>query len=347
MKTQPKTKLGDQIVLAHGGGGQLTDELLRSIILPRLDEPPLESMLDAAVLSPTGKDRLALTIDSYVVSPWKFPGGDIGRLAVCGSINDLAVVGARPIGMALSLIITEGFEKSDLEAVMDSIEHAADEAGVNVVTGDTKVVGHDQGDGIFITTSAVGRIAGSHTLSPDQVLPGDILLINGPVGDHGLAVMMAREMPQMQTTIRSDAAPLNGLIEHLLDELGHCLVFMRDPTRSGLAGTLADLATASALHIVVREADIPVRPETRHAAELLGLDVLESANEGKFLMVVRPHAAEKALNLLHQHPLGQDAAIIGRVDDDETVAGVCELLTDIGGRRVLTKPYGEQLPRIC
>lgn len=347
MKTQTPSKPGDQIVLAHGGGGQLTDELLRDIILPRLDEPPLESMLDAAVLSPTGNDRLALTIDSYVVSPWKFPGGDIGRLAVCGSVNDLAVVGARPIGLALSLVLTEGFEKSDLEHVMDSIEHAADEAGVNVVTGDTKVVGHDQGDGILITTSALGRISGSHTLNPDLVQPGDILLINGPIGDHGLAVMMAREMPQMQTAIRSDVAPLNGLIEHLLDELGHAIVFMRDPTRSGLAGTLADLARAAALHIVIRESDIPVRPETRHAADLLGLDVLESANEGKFLMVVRPHVAEKALHLLHQHQLGQDAAIIGKVDDDEAMAGVCELLTDIGGRRVLTKPYGEQLPRIC
>lgn len=333
------------IVLAHGGGGQLSDELLHDAVLPRLSNSVLNQLLDAAVLPSAGDARLALTIDSYVVTPWQFPGGDIGRLAVCGTINDLAVCGATPLGLALSLILSEGLPQSVLHAVLDSIAAAAEEAGTAVVTGDTKVVGRGHGDGIYITTAGVGSVPATRRLSPRRVEPGDVLLINGPIADHGLTVMLAREMPEIQSVLRSDAAPLHGLIATLLSVVGEDAVFLRDPTRGGLAGVATDLARDSGLHIVLEEAAIPLSPATRHAADLLGLDPLEVANEGKVVAVVRPQVAEQALAALRSHPLGREAAIIGTVEAEEDC--VCELHTEIGGRRIVHKPYGEQLPRIC
>jgi hydrogenase expression/formation protein HypE len=341
----PRLDREEHIVLAHGGGGQLTDELLTAAVLPRLGGPALAELLDAGILEGTNEDRLALTVDGYVVTPWRFPGGDIGRLAVSGTINDLAVCGARPCGLALGLILAEGLARRDLERILDSIATTAAEAGVPVVTGDTKVVGRAQADEIYITTAGVGRVPRERRLSPQAIRPGDVLLVNGHVGDHGLAVLLARELPSVESAVRSDAAPLNQLIERLLECAGEDVAFMRDPTRAGLAGVASDLARHSGWHISLEEAAIPVRPEVRHAAELLGLDPLDIANEGKVVAVVRPAAAPAALDVLRGHPLGRHAAIIGQVEDVQD--GVCELRTTVGGRRIVQKPYGEQLPRIC
>ena len=333
-----------RVTLAHGGGGQLTDELLDNLILPRLGDHLLGGLLDSATLAATGTDKLAMTIDSYVVQPWKFPGGDIGRLAVCGTVNDLAVCGGDPVGIALSLILAEGFAMSDLAQVIDSIAQAGQEAGVSVVTGDTKVVGRGQADGIYITTAGVARVPRDRVLQPERVQPGDVLIVNGPVGEHGLVVMLAREMPQVQSVLRTDAAPLNGLIQTLLKRVPGVL-FMRDATRAGLAGVACDLARDSGWRVTLEEARIPIRPEAQHAADMLGLDPLEVANEGKVVVVVRPYEADAALEAMRSHPLGQGARIIGHVGGVDD--GLCELHTLIGGRRIIQKPYGEQLPRIC
>lgn len=349
--TDPAQRVSDSvdrskhIVLAHGGGGQLTDELIERVVLPRVGNDVLNDLLDAAVIQANESTRVAMTIDSYVVQPWRFPGGDIGHLAVSGTVNDLAVCGAKPIGIALGVILAEGFAKRDLEQILDSVAATARLADVRVVTGDTKVVGYGQADGIYITTAGVGIVPRACALSPSRVDHGDVVIVNGPIGEHGLAVMLAREMPEVQTVVRSDAAPLNGLISRLLDAVGDAIVFMRDPTRSGVAGVAADLAKQSGFHVTLDEAAVEVRPEARHAADMLGLDPLEIANEGKVVVVVRPDAAEAVLKAMRQDPLGQRARVIGAVNDQRD--GICELYTKIGGRRVLQKPYGEQLPRIC
>jgi hydrogenase expression/formation protein HypE len=331
------------IMLAHGGGGQLTDELISSVVLPRLGNTALNDLLDAGIIESAGT-RLAMTIDGYVVQPLQFPGGDIGRLAISGTVNDLAVCGAEPLAIALSMILAEGLEKSVLEHVLDSIKCTAREAGVNVVTGDTKVVGRGQADGMYISTAGVGRMMTVRRLHPDQVQPDDVIILSGAVADHGLAVMLAREMPDVHSTLKSDVAPLNRMISRLLRRVPQ-VAFMRDPTRGGLASVTADLATRSGWHVTLDEAAIPLHPQTLHAAEMLGLDPLEVANEGKVVIVLRPQAAQAALDVLHEDPLGREAAIIGAVENVKD--GICELKTTIGGRRILQKPYGEQLPRIC
>ncbi|MGD0462227.1 MAG: hydrogenase expression/formation protein HypE [Tepidisphaeraceae bacterium] len=333
--------LGQRISLAHGGGGQLTDDLLASCVLPRLANRALNELLDSALLP--GADRLAFTIDSYVVQPLKFPGGDIGRLAVSGTVNDLAVCGARPLGIALSLILTEGLERRMLEDVLDSISATATEAKVCIVTGDTKVVGRGQGDGIYITTAGVGA-AGTRRLHPDAVRAGDVLIVSGTIADHGMAVMLAREMPQVQSVLKSDVAPLNHMVERLLEQVPG-VAFLRDPTRGGLAGVAADLAARTGLHVTLHEGDIPIRSETWHAADMLGIDPLDVANEGKIVAVVRPDAVAAALAALREDEHGKEAHVIGAVGEQDD--GVCELRTTIGGSRILQKPYGEQLPRIC
>ncbi len=336
----------DRILLPHGGGGQLTDELLARCVLPRIGNEVLNRMLDSALLpQPVSRGALALTIDGYVASPWRFPGGDIGRLAVCGTVNDLAVCGAEPLGLALGLILAEGFETSDLEGLLDSVSAAAREANVKVVTGDTKVVGRDQADGVYITTAGVGVTPEGRALSAERVEPGDVLILSGPVGEHGLALMLAREMPELETPLRSDVTPLNGMIAEVLERAAPEVVFMRDPTRSGLAGLAADLARDSGRRITLEEACIPVRPEARRAADLLGLDPLEIANEGKLVAVVRPEAADEVLSALRNHEAGRKARVIGSVGDERD--GLCELRTRIGGSRVLQKPHGELLARIC
>ncbi len=343
-KRRKSTKPRGRVTLAHGGGGQLTDELIQEAVLPKLGNVLLNDLLDSALLPASGEDRLAMTIDSYVVQPWKFPGGDIGRLAVCGTVNDLAVCGGEPMGIALGLILAEGFEMRSVHEVLDSIAKASKESGVPVVTGDTKVVGRGQSDGIYITTAGVARVPKRRKLSPMRVQPGDVLIVNGPVGEHGLAVMLERELPQVKSVLQTDAAPLNGLIRTLLSDVPDVL-FMRDATRSGLAGVACDLARDIGWRITLDESRVPVRPEAQHAAEMLGLDPLEVANEGKVVAVVRPYEADAAIEAMHKHPLGKDARVIGHVGG--VADGLCELKTMIGGRRIIQKPYGEQLPRIC
>jgi hydrogenase expression/formation protein HypE len=337
-----------QIVLAHGGGGQLTDQLLAEVVLPALQNDFLDRMDDAAVMPPGFNDRIVFTIDGYVVQPWRFPGGDIGKLAVCGTINDLAVQGARPIGIALGLILAEGFERHALDLVLASIGQTSRQAGVPVVTGDTKVVGRGQADGIYITTAGVGLRPCSNTLGIDRIRPGDQVMLTGPVGEHGLAVMLERELPEVKSALRSDVAPLHHMLKGLSDWLKDDLVFMRDPTRGGLAGVAADIAQQSGWHVVLNEASIPVRPEARHAADMLGLDPLEVANEGKAVLIVRAGRVGDALFYLHSEAdpqLASQACVIGRVEDKPD--GICELHTTLGGRRIVQKPYGEELPRIC
>ncbi|MEM7624079.1 MAG: hydrogenase expression/formation protein HypE [Planctomycetota bacterium] len=337
----------DSVVMAHGGGGQLTDQLIHQHILPRLGNPTLSLLGDSAVLPPSFNDRVALTIDSYVVQPWRFPGGDVGRIAVCGTVNDLSVTGATPRGIALGIVVSEGFSLRDLDRVLASVAGAAAEADVDVVAGDTKVVDYHDPPEIMLTTAGVGYRPFSYRPMLDRVHPGDKLLINGPVGDHGLAVMLARELPEMQVALRSDAAPLNHLIARCLSRTHEGVVFMRDATRGGLAGVTADIAQSTGLHVVLDESAIPIRPAARHAADLLGLDPLEIANEGKLVMIARPAAVDTLL--MEMDGYGGDPwerpRVIGEITDIRD--GLCELITTLGGRRILQKPYGEELPRIC
>jgi hydrogenase expression/formation protein HypE len=339
---QAKAKRG-HIALAHGGGGQLTDELIESSILPRIGNETLNDLLDAAVVR-NSNQRIVFTLDGYVVQPLTFPGGDIGRLAVCGTVNDLAVMAAKPLAIALGLILAEGLDRSVLDGVLGSIAAASKAAGVPVVTGDTKVVGRNHADGMYITTAGVGSAPHRVRVHPDFIAPGDVILINGPIADHGLAVMLAREMPEVTSVLRSDVAPLNRLIERVL-ERAPGVIFMRDPTRGGVAGLCANIASRTGWHVRLDESEIPIRPETRHAAEMLGLDPLEVANEGKVVFFVRPANVERALETLRSDPYGAEARVIGAVE--ETRDGLCELVTKMGGRRIIQKPYGEQLPRIC
>lgn len=338
-KVTPSILDRSRIVLAHGGGGQLTDQLISEVILPRLGNDTLNELDDAAILD----GRIAMTIDSYVVDPWQFPGGDIGRLAVCGTVNDLAVSGAKPLGIAMSLILTEGFAKRDLETILDSVQQAATEADVKIVTGDTKVI---PGDGIFITTAGVGLREPSCKIASRYIRPGDKIIINRPIAEHGLTVMLAREMPDMQTVLKTDASPLNGLIDILLKQIpGDAVHFLRDATRSGIAGVTTDIATNTGYHVMLHEPDIPVDAHVQHAADMLGLDVLEVANEGVVVAVVDPSVADKAVEVMRQHPYGRQACVIGEVQNNRDC--ICEITTVIGGRRIVHKPYGEQLPRIC
>ncbi len=333
-----------RIVLAHGGGGQLMDELLDQIVCPRLDNEYLGTRDDAAVL-PVEQGRLVFTTDSYVVQPLEFPGGDIGRLAVSGTVNDLAVCGAVPAFVSLGLILEEGLELALLRRILDSIAASAHEAGVRIVTGDTKVVARGEADGLYINTAGVGMLRPGCELGLHRIQPGDVVVVSGTIADHGLAVMLQREQESMiRSELKSDAAPLTGLIGDLLDEVPD-VVFLRDPTRGGVAGVLSDLAEHTGLHLTVDEVAIPVRRETLYAAEMLGLDPLSVANEGKVVVVVRPDLADEAVAALRRHPRGRDAAIVGRFD--VTRDGLCEIITDVGGRRIIQKPYGEELPRIC
>ncbi|MHC4413677.1 MAG: hydrogenase expression/formation protein HypE [Planctomycetota bacterium] len=333
-----------RIVLAHGGGGQLTDELLADVIRPNFANEWLDELDDSAVL-PVESGHVAFTTDSYVVQPLEFPGGDIGRLAVSGTVNDLAVCGADPAYVSLGLILEEGLELDVLRRVLGSVADTAAEAGVRIVTGDTKVVARGQADGMYINTTGVGRLRPDRRLGMKHVRPGDVVLISGTIADHGLAVMLQREQESVvQSDLQSDTAPLNGLIGGLLDAVPD-VVFLRDPTRGGLAGVVSDLAEHTGRHLTIDESMIPVRQETLYAAEMLGLDPLSVANEGKVVVVVREGAKEQALDALRSHPLGLNAAIIGRFEPEAD--GLCELFTEVGGRRIIQKPYGEELPRIC
>jgi len=334
----------NEIILAHGGGGELTRKLLESHILSRLANDLLNPLTDSAVFS-VGKETLCMSTDAFVVQPLEFPGGDIGRLAVCGTVNDLAVMGARPLLLSLALVLEEGLPLETLDKVLESIRQAADEAQVHVATGDTKVIERQGGRyGMTITTAGVGRLFENVKVDAARIRPGDAIIINGRIAEHGLAVMSAREGLAFQTSLLSDVAPLTGLIETLCSgELD--IRFMRDPTRAGLAGLLVDLAESTGLGIEVREEAIPVSPVARHTAELLGLDPLTVANEGKCVIVVPAEQAEKLLQTCRRHPLGRYAAHVGRFVEGGPAR--VELLTSAGGRRLIQRPYGEELPRIC
>lgn len=331
------------VLLAHGGGGSLMGELIRQVFTSRFGDPLLLAADDAADLGPVG-GRLAFTTDAFVVHPIFFPGGDIGKLSVCGTVNDLAAQGAVPLFLSVAFVLEEGLPMADLERVARSIAEAASAAGVRIVAGDTKVVPRGKADRLFITTSGVGRIADGVWVSGSGVKPGDAILINGTVGDHGTAVMLARDSLGISVDVESDCAPLAAL-GRAVHHIGPALHAMRDPTRGGVAAAVNELASQSAVAIELEEEAVPVHPQVKVACELLGLDPLYVANEGKMLLAVSPEAADDALAALKRHPLGSNAAIIGRALDGPP--GRVSVRTPLGTTRRLDLPPGEQLPRIC
>jgi hydrogenase expression/formation protein HypE len=333
------------IMLAHGGGGELTRQLLAERILPKLANPLLDPLGDAAVL-PSPGETLCMTTDGYVVQPLEFPGGDIGRLAICGTVNDLAVEGATPRAISLAMVLEEGLPMATLDRVVDSIAVAAREAGVAVVTGDTKVIERQSNSqpGMTITTAGLGARRSDARLEAARIAPGDVVICSGQIAEHGLAIMSVREHLSFATQLRSDAAPLAGLIATMFDT-GMDVKFLRDATRGGLAGVLADLAEDTACSLEVTEAEIPLSPAARGAADMLGLDPLSVANEGKIVAVVPAADAETTLAAMHAHEHGRHAAVIGAFTD--ATPPLVELVTRGGGRRMITRPYGEELPRIC
>jgi len=333
----------DRILMAHGAGGIQMSELIAERIVSRLKNPLLERMEDSAVLEvPAG--RLAFTTDSFIVKPIFFPGGDIGHLAVCGTVNDLTMAGAVPRWLSLGLILEEGLEFSVLDRILDSIARAANEAGVHVVTGDTKVVDRGACDKIFINTAGVGVIPEGRNLDSASIRIGDKVLLSGTIAEHGLAVMLAREALEIHSPLQSDAACLNSLAARMLEAAPDTRA-MRDPTRGGVSAALSDFAAASKLAIEIDESLIPLTEAARGACEIGGFDPLIVANEGKFVAIVPPDQTDAALSALKSHPLGENAAIIGEVV--ASPEGKVVMRTAIGGRRFVEKPYGEQLPRIC
>jgi len=333
------------IRLAHGAGGRMMADLIRNTFAPPLDNEYLRQMADSAVVQSTISNlRLAISTDSFVVRPLFFPGGDIGSLAVHGTVNDVAMSGARPLWLTAGFILEEGLEMDVLERVVCSMAEAAREAGVLVVAGDTKVVERGHGDGIYINTAGVGVVMEGVDVGPNRAQPGDVVLLSGTVGDHGIAVLSQREGLAFETELVSDSAPLNGLVETLLAAAPHthCL---RDATRGGLAAALNELAWTSNVGIEIEEAAVPVRPAVAAACEMLGFDPLTVANEGKLVAFVPPEEAEAALAALRAHPLGPDATRIGVITEEHP--GMVLARTSIGGRRVVDMPLGELLPRIC
>ena len=328
------------ITLDYGSGGKKTSRLIEKMIVPALDNPALSALGDGAVLQ--GGDTLVFSTDSFVVDPIFFPGGDIGKLSVCGTVNDIAVCGAEPRYLSCSFIIEEGLELSALEKIVQSIRRQCDRAGVQVVTGDTKVVEKGRGDRIYINTAGIG-IMKHPGLGCDKIQSGDAVLVSGTVGDHGTAVMLARN-GLLQGDIKSDCAALNGLTEALLSGCSGVRV-LRDPTRGGLATTLNEFIEGTALGIELEEDSVPVRDDVRAACDMLGLEPMYCANEGKIIAVVAPEQAERALEAMRSLPEGENAAIIGRVS--EKYPGKLVVKTRLGGSRIMQKLTGAQLPRIC
>ncbi|MBA3408087.1 MAG: hydrogenase expression/formation protein HypE [Solirubrobacterales bacterium] len=336
--------MDEHITLSHGAGGKSSHALIETLFLRELSNPLLDPLGDQALLPPAGAARLAFTTDASVVSPLFFPGGDIGELAVNGTVNDLAMAGARPLYLSVSLILEEGLPTADLQRVVQSLAAAARTAGVVVATGDTKVVERGKADGLYIATAGIGVVEHELDLSPSRIRPGDRVLLSGTIGDHGMAIMIARGGLELEVDLESDTAPLHGLVAALLAATGavRCL---RDPTRGGVATVLNELAMAAELAIVVDELKIPVRPEVTGACEILGIDPLYVANEGKLLAVVAPEAEGPTLEALRSHPLGASAAVIGEVREDPP--GMVVLDTAFGGSRVVDMLAGDPLPRIC
>jgi len=332
------------IVMGHGGGGKLGNELVEHLFLPAFRNAALENLGDAAVLS-LAHGRVAMSTDSFVVQPLFFPGGSIGELAVNGTVNDLAVSGASPKYLSASFILEEGFPLAQLAAIVEAMARAAAIAGVAIVTGDTKVVERGHGDGCYINTAGIGLIRPGVTVGPHRAQPGDAIVVSGTIGDHGMAIISVREGLEFESQIRSDCAALNGMISAVLDVLPGSVHAMRDPTRGGLASTLNEIAQASGVGIAIEEARLPVRTEVQSACELLGLDPVYVANEGKVVFFVEPEAAEAVLALLRAHPLGSNAAVIGQVTAEHQ--GMLVARTAMGSNRVIAQQIGEQLPRIC
>jgi hydrogenase expression/formation protein HypE len=332
-----------QIVLGHGSGGKLTNDLIQKVFVPAFNNDYLSRLDDQAVLQLNGS-RVAFTTDAFVVTPIFFSGGDIGRLAINGTVNDLAMSGAKPLYIAAAFILEEGLATEELQRVVNSMSAAAREANVLLVTGDTKVVNRGKGDKLFITTTGLGVVDPSIQISADRALPGDKILLSGTIGDHGMAIMSQRENLEFESTIESDTAALHTLVACMLDagvEI-HCL---RDPTRGGVATTLNEIAGSSRTGMIIDERQIPVRETVKGACEILGLDPLYVANEGKLLAIVAPDSGAAALRTMREHPLGRDTQVIGEIVNDHP--GMVLMKTSIGGTRVVDVLFGEQLPRIC
>ncbi|HYZ56685.1 MAG TPA: hydrogenase expression/formation protein HypE [Streptosporangiaceae bacterium] len=341
-RRRPKVR-EERITMSHGAGGKATHTLIEAIFLEAFRNPLLEPLEDSASLLMNGS-RVALTTDSYVVSPLFFPGGDIGELAVNGTVNDLAVSGATPLYLSAGFILEEGFPVADLSRIAESMQDAAAAAGVHVVTGDTKVVQRGKADGCYINTAGVGIIERDVTLGVAHARPGDAIIVSGPIGDHGVTIMLARGELDIEADVRSDTAPLNGLAAGLLDAVPGIRA-MRDATRGGVATILNEIAKSAEVGVLVSEDDIPVRAEVRGAAELLGIDPMYVACEGRLVAVVDGSQADQALAAMRAHPLGREAAIIGHVTADQ--AGIVQLKTAFGGTRIVDLLVGDPLPRIC
>jgi hydrogenase expression/formation protein HypE len=333
----------DTILLGHGSGGKLSAELIRDIFLPAFENPVLARLDDQAIVNVNGQ-RLAITTDSFVVKPLFFPGGDIGSLAVHGTVNDLAMGGATPLFLSAAFIIEEGFPVDHLRRVVNSLRQAAVDAGVQVVTGDTKVVEKGKGDGLFINTTGIGLVAEGVELSADRAQPGDKVLLSGSIGDHGIAILAQREGLEFETLIQSDSAALHTLVTEMLG-VTRGIRCMRDPTRGGVSSTLNEIAESSGVGIELEESSLPIHEEVRGACELLGLDPLYVANEGKLIAIVAPESADAVLQAMRRHPLGLEAQIIGTVKRE--IPGLVTMRTAFGTTRIVDMLAGDQLPRIC
>jgi len=330
-----------QITLAHGSGGKLMHDLITDLFLKNLDNPFLSKLGDASILDFKSK-KLAYTTDSFVVKPLFFKGGDIGKLAVCGTVNDLAVSGAAPKYLSCGIIVEDGFSYADLERITVSIKNACKTAGVNIVTGDFKVVEKGAVDGIFINTSGVGEVFNNSKIAIPRIRPGDKIIISGTIGDHAASILLAREELKFKARISSDCSPLNGLVSSIICE---DIKFMRDPTRGGLATTLNEISSSCGYNIAIEEISVPVKKQVRALCEILGFDPLYMANEGKLIAIVSKDSAGSVLSKMKKHSLGKDARIIGEIkkEKDKKVY----LKTQSGGSRILDMVMGEQLPRIC
>ncbi len=332
------------VLLAHGGGGRLTQMLIERLFVPTFAHASTATLHDGALLE-VGGARIAFSSDSFVISPRQFPGGDIGSLAVHGTVNDLAMCGAQPLALAAGFILEEGLPMAELWAIVQSMQHAARAVGVPVVTGDTKVVDRGKGDGVYINTTGIGLVPPGVSIAPTRARPGDVVLVSGAIAVHGIAIMSVREGLEFETTLVSDSAPLHDLVAQLLAVGGEHVHVLRDPTRGGVASALNEIAQAARVGIRLEEISIPVWDDVRAACEILGLDPLYVANEGKCLAIVAPEVAESLLATLRAHPLGREAAIIGQVVAD--FPGRVYQRSRIGGLRVVDMLSGEQLPRIC
>ena len=340
-----KPRLTDEVITsAHGAGGKASAALLDAVFMPAFASDPEAPQTDAAVMALPSGERLAFSTDSYVVKPIVFPGGSIGHLAVHGTVNDLAMMGARPLGLSAAFVIEEGFSIATLREIVADMAEAALAAGVSIVTGDTKVVGRGGADGLYISTAGVGLIPEGRNLSADQVVAGDVVIMSGTIGDHGTAVMLARGDLRLDADVRSDTAPLNGLVECLL-EAAPGTRWLRDATRGGVGTVCNELARDSDLTVVLDEAALPIRPMVGGACDILGIDPLYVANEGKFVAIVPAGEADAAVAALHGHPLGADAARIGEMRSEH--GGIVVLVTPFGGTRIVDMLVGDPLPRIC